>query len=141
MFDIHARYENGPFQAYGLYTQTNLDGAEDLTKTVVNDDDSTTTYAGQAVEKASGFYVNASYDIGELVGIDYKMPVFAQYENWNPVEKTVDGLNESDFETETVTIGFNFFPTDQTVIKVDYKMDDVNGQETNTASIGLGFIF
>ena len=69
------------------------------------------------------------------------MPVFAQYENWNPVEKTVDGLNESDFETETVTIVFNFFPTDQTVIKVDYEMDDVNGQETNTASIGLGFIF
>ena len=141
IFDIHARYENGPFQAYGLYTQTNLDGAENLTKTVLNDDKSTTIYAGQAVEKASGFYVNASYDIGELVGIDYKMPVFAQYENWNPVEKTVDGQNEDAFDTETVTIGFNFFPTAQTVIKVDYEMDDVNGQETNTASVGLGFIF
>lgn len=127
MFDIHARYENGPFAAYGLYTQTNLDGAENL--------------GTDAVEKASGFYVNASYDIGELVGINYKMPVFAQYENWNPVEKTVNGENEDTFDTETVTIGFNFFPTDQTVIKVDYEMDDVNGQETNTASIGLGFIF
>lgn len=127
MFDIHGRYENGPFQAYGLYTQTNLDGAENL--------------GTDAVEKASGFYVNASYDIGELVGINYKMPVFAQYENWNPVEKTVNGENEDAFDTETVTIGFNFFPTDQTVIKVDYEMDDVNGKETNTASIGLGFIF
>ncbi|MCO4846261.1 MAG: hypothetical protein KC427_09610 [Sulfurovum sp.] len=127
MFDIHARYENGPFAAYGLYTQTTLDGAEDL------DID--------AVEKASGYYGNISYDIGGLVGIEYKMPVFVQYENYNPVEKTVDGLNESDFETETVTIGFNFFPTNQTVIKVDYEMDDVNGDETNTVSVGLGFIF
>ena len=141
IFDFHARYENGPFQAYGLYTQTNLDGAENLIKTVDNDDGSTTIYAGQAVEKASGFYVNASYDIGGLVGIDYKIPVFAQYENWNPVEKTVDGQNEDAFDTETVTIGFNFFPTDQTVIKVDYEMNDVNGYETNTASVGLGFIF
>jgi len=127
MFDFHARYENGPFKAYGLYTQTNLDGAEKLSPV--------------AVEKASGYYVNASYDIGGLVGIDYKMPVFAQYEDWNPVEKTVDGLNESDFETETVTIGMNFFPTEQVVLKLDYEMNEVGNEETNTVSFGLGFIF
>lgn len=127
MFDIHGRYENGPFAAYGLYTQTTLDGAEKL--------------SSNAAEKASGYYGNISYDIGDLVGLEYKMPVFVQYENYNPVEKTVDGQNEDEFDTETVTIGFNFFPTDQTVIKVDYEMNDVNGQETNTASIGLGFIF
>lgn len=127
MFDVHGRYENGPFAAYGLYTQSTLDGAEKL--------------SSNAAEKASGYYGNISYDIGGLVGIEYKMPVFVQYENYNPVEKTVDGQNEDTFDTETVTIGFNFFPTDQTVIKVDYEMDDVNGQETNTASIGLGFIF
>jgi len=127
MFDLHARYENGPFSAYGLYTQTTLDGAENL--------------SSNAAEKASGYYGNVSYDLGGLVGIEYKMPVFVQYENYNPVEKTVDGQNEDAFETETVTIGFNFFPTDQTVIKVDYEMNDVNGKETNTASVGLGFIF
>lgn len=127
MFDVHARYENGPFAAYGLYTQTSLDGAEKL--------------SSSAVEEASGYYGNISYDIGELVGIDYKMPIFAQYENWNPVEKTVDGLNEDAFETETVTIGMNFFPADQVVLKLDYEMDEVGGQETDTVSFGLGFIF
>ena len=127
MFDFHARYENGPFQAYGLYTQTNLDGTEKLSPV--------------AVEKASGYYVNASYDLGSVVGIDYRMPVFAQYENWNPVEKTVDGLNESDFETETVTIGMNFFPAEQVVLKLDYEMNEVGNEETNTVSFGLGFIF
>ena len=69
------------------------------------------------------------------------MPVFAQYENWNPVEKTVDGLNESDFETETVTIGMNFFPTEQVVLKLDYEMNEVGNEDTNTVSFGLGFIF
>ncbi len=127
MFDFHARYENGPFQAYGLYTQTKLDGAEKLSLT--------------AVEQASGYYVNASYDLGGVIGIDYKMPIFAQYENWNPVEKTVDGLNESDFETETITLGMNFYPADQVVLKLDYEMDEVGGQDTNTVSFGLGFIF
>ncbi len=141
IFDIHAKYENGPFQVYGLYTQTNLDGAEDLTKTVENADTTTTTYTGQAVEKASGYYVNASYDLSSLVGLNYKLPVFAQYEDYNPVEKTVNGLNEDTFQTEIVTIGLNFFPADQVVLKADYAMKEVNNVDTNTFSFGLGFIF
>jgi hypothetical protein len=127
MFDIHASYDNGPFSAYGLYTQTNLDGAEKL------DTD--------AVEKASGYYVNASYDLSSLVGLEYKLPVFAQYQNYNPVDKTVDGSNEDTFQTEIVTIGLNFFPADQVVLKADYAMKEVNNVDSNTFSFGLGFIF
>ena len=127
MFDIHAIYDNGPFSAYGLYTQTNLDGAEKLSDT--------------AVEKASGYYANVSYDISSLVGLNYTLPVFAQYQNYNPVEKTVDGLNEDEFQTEIVTIGLNFFPEDQVVLKADYAMKEVNNEDTNTFSVGLGFIF
>jgi len=127
MFDIHATYDNGPFSAYGLYTQTTLDGAEKL--------------GSSAVEKANGYYVNASYDLSSLVGLEYKLPVFAQYENYNPVEKTVDGLNEDTFQTDIVTIGLNFFPADQVVLKADYAMKEVNNVDTNTFSFGLGFIF
>jgi len=127
MFDVHARYENGPFKASGLYTQTTLDGAEKI--------------SSEAVEKGSGFYVNAAYDIGSLVGIDYKLPVFAQYENYNPVESTVDGLNEDKYKTEKTTIGLNFFPADQAVIKIDYAFKEVNNVDDNIFSLGLGFIF
>ena len=127
MYDVHASYANGPFKANALYTQTNLDGAEKL--------------SAEAVEKASGYYVNAAYDIAGLVGIDYKVPVFAQYQNYNPVESTVDGLNEEKYKTEITTIGFNFFPADQAVIKVDYAMKEVNNVDDNIFSIGLGFIF
>ena len=127
MFDIHAIYDNGPFSAYGLYTQTNLDGAEKLSDT--------------AVEKASGYYANVSYDISSLVGLNYTLPVFGQYQNYNPVEKTVDGLNEDEFQTEIVTIGLNFFPADQVVLKADYAMKEVNNVDNNTFSFGLGFIF
>ena len=127
MFDVHASYSNGPFSAYGLYTQTNLDGAEKLS-------------AG-AVEKASGYYLNASYDLSDLVGIDYKLPIFAQYQNYNPVEKTVDGLNEDIYQTEIVTVGMNFYPVDQAVIKADYSIKEVNNVDENTFSIGIGFLF
>lgn len=126
IFDIHASYDNGPFSLYGLYTQTNLDGAEKLSP--------------ETVEQASGYYANASYDLSGLVGIEYKMPIFAQYENYNPVEKTVDGLNEDKFQTEIVTIGLNFFPADQVVLKADYAMRE-SYEDSNIFSFGLGFIF
>ncbi|MCO4846249.1 MAG: hypothetical protein KC427_09550 [Sulfurovum sp.] len=131
MFDIHARYDNGPFSAYGLYTQTNLDGAEKLVDIDNN-----------PVEKASGYYVNASYDISSLVGLEYKLPVFAQYQDFNPVEKTVNGGPiEDEFQTEIVTIGLNFFPADQVVLKADYAMKEEGNKEENIFSFGLGFIF
>jgi len=127
MFDVHARYNNGAFSAYGLYTQTNLDGAEKI--------------SSSATEKGSGYYFNASYDVGEVIGLHYKLPLFAQYENYNPLESTVDGLNEDKYQTETVTIGLNFFPVDQAVVKMDYAMKTVNSIDTNTFSVGIGFIF
>lgn len=127
MFDIHATYDNGPLSLYGLYTQTSLDGAEKL--------------GDGAVDGAEGFYVNAAYDLSDIIGIDYKTPIFAQYENYNPVASTVDGQNEDTYDTEIVTVGVNFFPVDQAVLKLDYAMKDVNGEEDNVVSFGLGFIF
>jgi hypothetical protein len=76
-----------------------------------------------------------------MVGVDYKLPLFAQYQNYNPVEKTVDGLNEDAFQTEIVTIGLNFFPVDQVVLKADYEMKEVNNVDSDKFSFGLGFIF
>ena len=127
MFDIHASYDNGPISLYGLYTQTTLDGAEKL--------------GASAADGAEGFYVNGSYDIGTMMGLEYKMPVFAQYEDYNPVSSTVDGSNEDTHDTQIVTVGMNFFPAEQAVLKADYAMKDVNGKESNVFSLGLGFIF
>ena len=81
------------------------------------------------------------YNVADIIGLEYKLPLFAQYENLNPVASTIDGLNEDKYQTETVTIGVNFFPVDQAVLKADYAMKDVNGQESNVFSVGLGFIF
>ncbi len=128
MFDIHANYENGSFRAYGLYTQTTLSGAEKI--------------GNGAAEKANGYYVNLSYDIDSLTGLGYKIPLFVQYEDFNPVASTVDGLNEDKYKTKTTTIGANFFPADQVVLKADYARKEVSGRDDeNIFSLGLGFVF
>jgi len=127
MFEVHAVYNYQGLNLKGLYTMSMLDGAE--------------KYAEDASEKASGYYVTASYDVGTLMGSDFKTLVFAQYENYNTREKLVNGGSKE--ATNIINIGANFFPTDQTVLKADYQIkDDKNkSDKVNTASLSLGFLF
>jgi len=127
MFDVHINYENGPFRAYGIYTQTTLEGAEKI--------------SSSAAKKASGYYANLSYDTDSFLKIGYKLPVFVQYEDFNPVASSVDGSNEERYKTKTTTVGINFFPADQVVLKADYAMKEVGGEDQNIFSLGLGFVF
>ena len=41
----------------------------------------------------------------DVIGIDYKLPVFAQYENYNPVASTVDGLMKTRFRQKQLQSG------------------------------------
>jgi len=126
--DFHTVYQKGAFSFKGLYTQSNLINAEKF------GDDTTTL--------ASGYYVNASYDISSIVGLSMKLPLFAQYESYNPIEETVSQKGELK-SINNLTFGFNLYPTDQVVLKADFLIqDDKNRDEiTNTVSLGLGFIF
>jgi len=125
IFDIHAIYDNGPFSAYGLYTQTSVDG--DL--------------GPSAAKKGSGYYVNLAYDVSELIGISQKLPIFVQYSNFNPVSETVDGLNEDAQQTESVIAGFNLFVHDQATLKFEYEKKEINNVSQNIFSTGFAFIF
>ncbi|SFV55569.1 hypothetical protein MNB_SV-10-786 [hydrothermal vent metagenome] len=85
--------------------------------------------------------MNAAYDVGTVAGFEYKIPVFVQYEDFNPVASTVDGSNEDKYKTKTTTIGLNFFPVDQVVLKADYAMKEVDSKDEDIFSFGLGFVF
>jgi hypothetical protein len=127
IFEVHAQYEYQGLTLKGLYTQSNLKDAD--------------KFAAKAVEKASGYLVNASYDVGAIAGSPYKIPLFVQYENYNLVEKRADGT--SDEATNKYNVGVNFYPTPQTVLKADYQIiDDKNKEDTeNTLYLSLGFLF
>jgi len=126
MWDAHINYENSGARVYGTYTQTKR---------------SDTT--GTQVKEMSGGFINASFDVLSLTSIEKKMPVFVQYESINPQEKRADGTGFDSIDTTTV--GVNFFPHEQVVLKMDYAMsnnDVVNSKiNSDTFSVSLGFIF
>lgn len=126
MWDAHLNYENSGARLYGTYTQTKR---------------SDTT--GTQVKEMSGGYINASFDILSLTSYNKKLPIFVQYESVNPQEKLSNGTTYN--AVNTTTVGVNFFPHEQVVLKMDYAMADNDfadsGTNSDTFSISMGFIF
>ena len=72
------------------------------------------------------------------------MPVFVQYESVAAQDKITDGAGKA--STDTITVGVNYFPHEQVVLKADYAMSKDNSKasdvdETNVFSLSMGFIF
>lgn len=123
--DLHGDYKIKGARVYGAYAQTTRSNAEDI--------------ASDAVKSADGGYINLSYDLLSLTSSTNSLPVFVQYESMNPEEKRADGTSGD--STETTTLGINYFPHEQVVLKLDYAMKSQGSVDTDTASISMGFIF
>ena len=72
------------------------------------------------------------------------MPVFVQYETVSAQDAITGGTSVD--STDTVTVGINYFPHEQVVLKADYAMSKDNSKasnvdETDTFSLSMGFIF
>ncbi len=125
MGEVHIDYQKDGARLYGTYTKTLRSNAENI--------------AADAVKSARGGYINLSYDILALTSSEKSMPVFIQYESINPQEEKADGT--SAYFRKTTTIGINYFPHEQVILKLDYAMQDFGSDDTDTASISMGFIF
>lgn len=114
----------------GLYAETNIDGLND------------NNVYPNALDKSSGYYVNAEYNILHTMNSEYKLPLFVQYDTYNKKEKLANAADPQASESIT-TVGLNFFPHEQVVLKLDYAMKDYDDdrEDFNTLSFGLGFIF
>ncbi len=127
MFDLHYTYTLGGFKSYGVYTQTNRSDAAE-------------SFGADAVEEAMGGYIAAGYDLFSLTNIDQNLPLFLQYEQIAPQHEKADG--SSGGWTTNTTLGLNYNPLAQVVLKADYTRSSLpGGEESDIINLGMGFVF
>ena len=129
IYEMHGVYEHSGFKLKGVYTAMSVSNAERI--------------FAEAADGAEGYYVNAEYNVLAQAATSKRLPLFVQYEHYNPVS-SVAGGPRPDYEQTDTTVGLNYFPLDQVVLKADYAMTDYHDstrEDYNTFSLGLGFIF
>ncbi|MFC2073944.1 porin [Campylobacterota bacterium] len=151
MYDVHATYESSGFKMKAMYTATEIDNAHKIAASTLIKSGGITLVDNKSIKDANGYFVNLEYDVLNTISSDYKLPVFVQYDYINPTDSVVDSTNTSigvdtGAESATTTVGVNFFPHEQVVLKMDYAMTEYKDAATtkkdqDILSLSLGFIF
>lgn len=117
LITTHAIYQRDRFALRALYAAWNFDG---------------TAVEAADADKQSGWYIEPSFRINEHWG------VYARYED-------IDAARDQDKFTQN-EFGFNYWPTDGVVLKVDYRQRDfsvpgMGGNDFNALDLGFGYSF
>lgn len=117
LLTTHAAWQNGLFSLRVLYAIWSLDGSGP---------------AAVGADKQSGWYVEPSYKLTPRLG------VFARVSNWDNQVNSA-----SDTETTQTDIGFNYWPHDDVVLKLDYQTQDtpVGSNEYDGINLAVGYQF
>lgn len=116
LYEAHAIYSRGPFGLRALYAQWDIDGP---------------TAENNGRDSQFGWYVEPSFKLHPQVG------VFARY---TELEET-ENLPE-----ENVTVGLNYWPIDQVVLKADYQQRETaqaggGSVDADSFNLGVGYVF
>ncbi|WP_126456662.1 porin [Sulfuriflexus mobilis] len=115
LLEAHAIWNRGPFTAKALYASWDIDGD---------------AVEAADADKQDGYYVEGSYKLTKEFG------VFARFND-------VDGVRVQD-EFDQVDVGFNWWPHEDVVIKVDYmdrENDNDSDRDVDGFNVGIGYQF
>lgn len=128
VWEAHAIYKKSGLELLGMYARSNIENADKVAIVAAKDS------SGQA----SGWYVNAAYTID-------KFTPFVRYENINRFEKkytaTTGVKKESDKDNKITTIGVNYKPVPNVVLKTDYSFYSNKGTKDDRIEAQVGYVF
>jgi len=124
----------GGFEGRAIYARWDVDGADDFFA----------AGGGQIADEQSGYLIEGAYRFGRFFlpqGQD--IGAFLRYEALDTNDGLPTGVAKDESRDQQAwTVGLNFWPTDQVVVKVDYQNVD-NEADTGQDSwnLGLGWWF
>ncbi len=150
LFEVHAQYQWRNLWLRGLFTQTFMQDADDLTQALQSAyliDNSVGLSPTQALAKEMlGAYGEIAVDILPFFGetVKYLAP-FYRFEYYDTQYKMASGfsnLEDDSFQVTSHTVGIQFKPIPNVVIKGDYRnRDSKRGKIADEINFGIGYVF
>ncbi|MDD9892057.1 MAG: porin [Gammaproteobacteria bacterium] len=117
LLQAHAIYQTGGTKLTAFYATWDIDNA---------------AFETEGSDEQTGYYLEASQKVSEQVG------VFVRHENWDN-----RAGNATDTENDQQTLGVNYWPHENVVIKADiFNREETGGTtETEGFNLGIGYQF
>ena len=136
LWDVHARYQKDRLDMRALYARGHLSDANKVNAALSNG-------AGTGVgESFYGWFAEAAYQIWRHG--DQTATPFVRYEKWDMNDDVPTGyVKNSDWSNEVWTVGANYSPHPQVVLKADYQSyDKPDGDKGDKRlNLGMGYMF
>ena len=131
IFDIHAEWNQGPWSVRGLFAASDISDTADFN-----------TRTGESLAKEmQGWYIEAGFDLLSLTeGFEEQsLDLYLRYEDINTQKSIAGGGTPSGGIDDTfTTVGLNYRPLNQVVLKADYTTLD-EGDDVARFLIGYAF--
>jgi outer membrane receptor protein involved in Fe transport len=133
---VHARYQKDRLDLRALYARGHLSDADDVNIAFANAIDKSVG------EEFYGWYTEAAYQVWRSG--DQSVTPFVRYEKWDMNDEVPTGyVKNSAWKNHVWTVGANYNPHPQVVLKADYqefdKPDGASGDKR--LNMGMGYMF
>ncbi|HYI11157.1 MAG TPA: hypothetical protein VEK57_19020 [Thermoanaerobaculia bacterium] len=139
IFDLHGEAKFRGATVRALWAQATIDDVVELNAL------SSLTGNRSIGEELGGWYVEAGYDLSSLVPRfgESSLTPYLRYEQLDTQRSVPTGFSRNPASEQTIfTLGLQFRPVPQTVIKADYQnSDNEAGTGLDQWNIGIGYIF
>lgn len=135
LWDVHARYNVDKLDLRALYAQGHLGDADKINAAFVGVDN-------QVASGFYGWYAEVAYHV--LKNGDHDLAPFIRYEKWDTqADLASNTVRKASSENDIWTVGANYWPHPQVVLKADYqKFDKPDGDKGDKRlNLGLGYMF
>ena len=100
----------------------------------------TIRYNSGNLKSSTGYYVDAGYNLKNLLEIDWDFVTFVRYTHYNINRETIGNSNSN--ETKKWMIGISIKPLDQIVLKADFAERTIGkSMSEKLLNIGIGYMF
>lgn len=131
IWDLHAEWNEGPWTVRGLYASSDIDDTAAFNART----------GENLAERMRGWYLEAGYDLFSILDAPagQSLDLFLRYEDVDTQAALAPGLTPAGGVVDTfTTLGLNYRPLDQVVLKTDYTVLD-EGDDVVRFLIGYAF--
>ncbi len=142
LFDIHAEYKGRGLHLRGLFAMAFVEDAGALSVARGLTDAS---FSGAVAEQMLGGYAEIAYDIWPFLGSneEWTLEPFYRFEYFDTQHRMPAGFaKDLTKQVTSHTVGLNFEPIPNVVLKVDYRhRDSTRGVIADELNMGIGYVF